>query len=250
MLSKTRMLLAAVLLVSGSTWLAAPARADDRNPPTVIVNPIKLETWNRGSPYTTSAEWVFNVAPGSTPMAPNGPVAGTVPTYVGDFVPLTYGQYTNITGPVAIPSAGLILDNNGWKNPLSTSDATITFVIPNWIDVFPIKFLELQSVYYHPIEEQIGSTSPPLSVIGDKGGLQSTVERKGDQDYELGSLEKHYNFSYYTLQPNPDWEYVVMTVKPGYTISQVVIDTISIPEPATASLLLIAGAACLLRRRR
>lgn len=245
MLNKTRMLLATALLVSGSTWLAAPARADDMNPPNIQVtagnNTIKAETWNRGDPLTTSAEWVFASAPNpSSPLAPDGT---GVPLYVGD--------YRGITGPVAVPGPGLSPSALGWMNT-SATDTTITFNIPNWIDFEPIKYLQVQALYYHPADQQIGSTTPVMSVSGQKNNNGVIVDFKGSFDYEFlpDTLDKHYRFAYYDLQPNPDWESVVIAVKPGYTIGQVVIDTISTPEPATASLLLIAGAVGLLRRRR
>ncbi len=242
---KTSLLLVAALLVSGSAWLAAPARADDMNPPNIQVtagnNTIKAETWNRGDQYSTSAEWVFASAPNpANPLAPDGT---GVPLHVGDF--------HGITGPVAVPGPGLILGTLGWTNT-SATDTTITFDIPNWIDLQPIKYLQIQALYYHPADQQIGSTTPVISVSGQKNNSGVIVDFKGSFDYEFlpDTQDKHYRFAYYDLQPNPDWESVVIAVKPGYTIGQVVIDTISIPEPATASLLLIAGAVGLLRRRR
>ena len=52
------------------------------------------------------------------------------------------------------------------------------------------------------------------------------------------------------LWPNPDWEILTVTLPAETAIDQIFVDTISIPEPATMSLLALGGLALLRRKRR
>jgi hypothetical protein len=57
-------------------------------------------------------------------------------------------------------------------------------------------------------------------------------------------------FEYCTFSPNPDWEKITVTVPPQFTIDQIVVATISIPDPATVGVLGIGIGLAFLRRRR
>ena len=65
--------------------------------------------------------------------------------------------------------------------------------------------------------------------------------------------ETHF-YSDIWMEPNPDWEQIVVTVPLGTVIVEVVVDSVSSPEPATLSLLAFGGLAIggwtLIRRRR
>jgi len=224
-----------------TSLFVATAQALDLFPPNVPVvlgpSTIRPQTWDRGDPGTTSAEWIFATAPDpTTPLAPDGI---DVPLNPGDYNGTDVTTGNPITGPVATPSEGLGIGagGSGWLNT-SDSDATITFTIPDWVDDNPIKYLQVQTLFTEPP----GSTrNPDLSVTGYKDN--SPIDANDDGLLTLGHLYSSsipagslFTLSYYDLTPNPDYEDIVMTVPSGYTISEVVIDTISCPEPSSFAL--------------
>jgi len=229
-------LLAVSLLLTASPWFVASTLADDRNPPNVTTT-VRTVTWQRTDLQTTSAEWLFN----ADPFSPDGlhlQPDGTLKVYSGNYAG------PGITGPVAEPSAGLSLSAaGGWVNN-SNSDATITFTIPDWVDQEPTKLLQIQTRYFAE-----GSGDPPALALQGYKSSPVSANLVGRFGFEI-SPYVYYDFEYFTMSPNPDYEQIVMTVQPGYTVSEVVIDTIAVPEPATAGLLLLAGVIGLLRRRR
>jgi hypothetical protein len=177
---------------------------------------------------------------------------------------LTEGDYAgapfNAGGRTHAEIAGLTWDNltdldGRWNNsnPIGGDNGTITLFIRNWVDLEPIKYLRLQVSYDHPTSSEV----LPISLDGTKDGQPVTTnfiyEVSGNQnafDPPLGTSDQHYRFQLWNLQPNPDWEQINITVPPQYSIDQIVVDAISIPEPATLGVLSIGFAALCLRRRR
>ena len=171
-----------------TSLFVATAQALDLFPPNVPVvlgpSTIRPQTWDRGDPGTTSAEWIFATAPDpTTPLAPDGI---DVPLNPGDYNGTDVTTGNPITGPVATPSEGLGIGagGSGWLNT-SDSDATITFTIPDWVDDNPIKYLQVQTLFTEPP----GSTrNPDLSVTGYKDNSPIDANDDGPPIGKIGHL--------------------------------------------------------------
>ncbi len=213
-----------VICVIGVTaLLTTTARGDDFAPP----------PWVRGDPLTTAAEWEFTV-PGFGPHVPDG---FTVATIVGDSGGIPTASIFG-GGAGSFPTWGPG-DGDGEWLAAGTTPMFIDFDIPNWIDLEPVKFLRIQVTFSGPtpLIAAISAFDPSVgSVIIVPTG--TTLHSPGHILFE------------YSLFPNPDIETFALEVPAGGSVDQVVVDTISIPEPATMSLLGLSGLALLRRRRR
>lgn len=131
------------------------------------------------------------------------------------------------------------------------SDESIDYTIglPNYIDQEPIKFMRIQLSFNFEVSSDdleilvYGGTSPDPGII--TGGSPS------------GSATHHY-FDV-ELRPNPDFEYIGIfwaqddaaggdSIDDPTMMTQIEIDTISIPEPATIAILTL-GSLGLIRKR-
>lgn len=218
---------ALICVVTGAAVLLCGhvALADDLLPP----------SWPRDGQanLSTSAEWEF---------LSSDPATGDEPD--GDEVPLNIGDGGG--NPHMVAGAGMSwvpTDSRGragaWQ--AGPSGGTMDFYVPNWIDQEPIKFIHVQIAFAdlggfgHPNVTGISGFDPTVgTVIGTK-----------DQGISTGP-----NFRYedWRMVPNPDWEWITIDVPAHTMVDQVVIDTISIPEPATMALLALGG--LVLNRRR
>lgn len=133
-----------------------------------------------------------------------------------------------------------------YERGTSTAGGQYMFQIPNFIDEMPIKLLRIQLTW-------VGTTAPPhtISAIGIDGpnvapGIVTfasvpLVFTQPDGGYQYFDLE---------FRPNPDFEFINVQLAPGAELVQVVIDSISLPEPATVGLLALGGLTMLRRRSR
>jgi len=128
--------------------------------------------------------------------------------------------------------------------------------LPNWVDEMPLKLMRVQTHFITPSIEtlvagvgnlqafegpdpvldisELSTTLFPIDVLPDTGSGTPVV----------GVLVQDF-----AMMPNPDWEYLEIYVPEGTAVGQVVIDTVSIPEPATLLLLAVGSLTTLLRRR-
>ncbi len=233
------------------TLFVAPAWADDVYPPNIpVVNDqgvvIRDQTWNRGDPGTTSAEWTFNSEP--NPLVPLAPDGTSVPLNVGDYNGLDATTGNPVTGPVAIPSAGIVLaENGGWNNPSETDTASILFIIPDCVDDQPQKILQWQST--EPSDNEDLATITAYKDGLTIGGI--TGQGKGWAEQGSGPSPYHWVFCY-NIQPNPDYEELNLPLAPGDTVTEFIVDTTSCPEPSSMALVGIGAIgllACGCRRR-
>lgn len=212
---------------------AATVRADDLNPP----------PWQRlgQTNLSTSQEWeFFTNNPG--PFMPDGV---EIPQYYGDGGSNPFQPFLTVSPNMTWGA----FDGDGAWTPQDGAGA-MSISCPNWIDDLERKLLHIQVTYappaagggapavsidsaYDPLGiDHIGRTTPPVStpIAGDPFNRWQRVE-----DWEI--------------LPNPDWENIVIHVPVQTTIDQVIVDTISIPEPG-AAVPLAVGALMLARRRR
>ena len=203
----TRIVMLCGALLGVTEW----AFADDLNPPPY-----------RGGNRSTLAEWDFD-QDGTNPLLPDG----DLPTVVGDFNTALDVAFPNgAPHPSGFANTGLTYNGEGFSN---NDDVThpMTFNIPNWIDLEPFKLLRLQVTYTGP--------TPGTDVFGFLGvvGTADLVSETLVNTVPGTVGQSLYFYQDWELRPNPDWEQVVLFLQPGTFIDQVVIDTISIPEPSS-----------------
>ena len=132
---------------------------------------------------------------------------------------------------------------SGWTLGTTSGTGTIILHVPNNPDPNEIKYIYLQ----------ITSTKAPSSVTpvggGSGGPYTGGTWSTGVPQWQESNGWYTYNWGL-TIEPNPEYEDIAITVPFGTSIDQIVVDTIcTTPEPATMGLLLLGGLA-LLRRRR
>ncbi len=181
------------------------AQADDLFPP----------PW-RGAFRTTVAEWDF-----LTPSS--GFPDGTLPPVVGDG-----GGAPNMT-----PTPGIVWDpvfNGSW---IGDTGGAMQFYIPNWIDNEPWKDFWIQITY------QPNPQLPPPMVSNLVGNPAGQVQQTGAFDIQIDPLNNLWHRTeIWRMFPNPDWETFDIFLGPDVVVTQVVVDTWSVPEPST---FLLAG---------
>jgi len=211
-----------ICLISVTALLATNVRADDFAPPT---------EWVRGDPLSTAMEWEFLTdANGHT--GPDGDTVATVPAPTGSGTVSIYG------GSFGIDPIWSIGDGDGqWSGP-ANEPIFMEFQIENWEDIEPVKFLRIQVTY--------GGPTPSISSIGAIHQTDPvTIVPTGTTSFSTNQILFEYE-----IHPNPFFELFELEIPVGGSVDQVVVDTISMPEPATLSLLALGGLAALRRRRR
>lgn len=212
-----------ICLISVTALLATNALADDFAPPT---------EWVRGDPLSTAMEWEFLTdANGHT--GPDGTTVTTVPTPTGSGTVSIYGGSFGID-PIWSPGDG----DGQWSGP-ANEPIFMEFQIENWEDIEPVKFLRIQVTY--------GGSAPSISSIGaiHQSINPVTIVHTGTTPFSTTQLLFEYE-----MYPNPFFELFELEIPVGGSVDQVVVDTISMPEPATLSVLALGGLAVLKRRIR
>lgn len=122
----------------------------------------------------------------------------------------------------------------------STEDKEYHFDVPNFVDELPLKKVRVQLTWE-------GTTYPSkLNVSGYGYDPEKAFAFSPTLTYSSTPLvftQPDGGYQYFDLEfrPNPDYETVSVYTTPEMELKQVVIDTISIPEPATAVILILGG---------
>ena len=221
---KKALTISLVLLFGGGV-----AMADDFDPPNF-----------RGYPLSYMAQWdMFTAGDFSAGIVPD------LESSVDDADPATYlydGIYTHLDFDSEDGWALTVGGGGGIYNP--QRDATFAANVINWVDWLPEKDLRVQMTYTDD-----GNGPPSITgVTGHgpvSGGEPHTSESLASSGY--GGTQRSWIYSIY---PNPDWEQIEFFLPQGTIVEQIVIDSISMPEPATLALLLLGGLALLRRKAR
>ncbi len=176
------------------------AHADDLFPP----------PW-RGAFRTTVAEWDF-----VTPLS--GAPDGAIIPVVGDGGGV----------PFMTPGPGIVWDpvfNGSW---IGDTGGPMQFHIPNWIDNEPWKDFWIQITY------QPNPQLPPPTVSNLIGNPAGPVQQALVLDVPIDPLNNLWHRTeVWRMFPNPFFENFDIFVAPDVVITQVIVDTWSVPEPST-----------------
>lgn len=206
------------------------SNADNFAPPTWV-----------GQPLSYHAEWDFgNSNDISSPDSEGngGPVTN-------EFLYDLFSTHIDYDGPGWgwVPGDG----DGGITKPGGGSFGINTI---NWVDELPLKYIRIQITYAGNAPDV--PYAQGFSFEGYHGGGVGTIDHGQFIPDPPGAVNVDPNHVYWdlTIQPNPDWEQIVVNVPDGTTIDQIVVDTISIPEPTSLGLLSLGGLLALRRHNR
>ncbi|MEX2113103.1 MAG: PEP-CTERM sorting domain-containing protein [Pirellulales bacterium] len=210
-----------LLAAFGLMLVPATAPADDFAPP----------PWDRAHPNAVTAEWEFS-APAS-PIAPDGPL-----TNVG-----VKGSGTLSTTATIFASGWGAGDGDGGWFFAPDFDGSIYFEVDNVVDLEPVKHMWVQVTHTPGLALGIDPLfAENFSVFGSTPGSISMIPHGPTS-----------TIFFWDIFPNPAAEVFTLHVFSTGEIDQIVVDTISIPEPSTLALAafgLIGLAAWGWRRKR
>jgi hypothetical protein len=206
-------------------WIASWALADDFAPP----------AW-RGGVLSTTQGWEFLTS--QDPLQPDDP---NVPLVIGD------------GGGVPLAQTGAMqwVPHDGDGGLVSAAGGLVGLYIPNWIDFKPYKRMWVQITYVGT-----AATPPILFQFVAQDNVVNTVTVVPDAPTIYPLDPPHVDSGRFgltqgfTLYPNPDWERFEVIVPVGVVLDQIVVDTISVPEPASWVLAICGGSALAVARRR
>ena len=123
---------------------------------------------------------------------------------------------------------------------------TFQAAVINWVDWLPEKHLRVQLTYTDG-----GNGAPTITDVSGYGADPPTGS--GDTPHgtiDVGRVDLDANHFYhdFIILPNPDFELIDFSLPMGTIVEQIVIDSISVPEPVGLGLMGVALLA--LRRRR
>ena len=206
-------------------FVAVPAVAKDYGLP-------DSAPWNRGYPGSTYQHWQFSSSTSNTPDDYNNPYGD--PSFEFES-PSNWGWNPSMPGPDGP-------DVSAWTLGTESGTGTLILHVPNNPDPNEIKyiFLQITSTKFPTVTPVGGGSGGPYTSGTWPTGVGSVQEDNGWYTYNWGL----------TIEPNPEYEDIVIDVPFDTSIDQIVVDTICTPEPATMALLAIGGLVTLLKRKR
>ena len=117
----------------------------------------------------------------------------------------------------------------------------------NVIDFRAYKDIWVQITYDNPFGLLVPTTVADITAFDNEVGSNVTASRLYSQT-STGPAGTVYLAEMWRLSPNPDWETINIWVTTTMSVDQIVVDTISVPEPAALLLLGLGG--LLLRHRK
>ena len=219
-----------IFAMAGVLMGAGVAGADDFSPP----------EWDRNDPYAMTAEWEFTSD--INPVSPDGESGITNLANGGGHI-----TQATISGPPWGGESPIWQPGDGDGEWYFPEGGLITIEMDNVIDFMPYNDLWGQITYRNPMGLLVAPTVLDITAFDNEVGSNVAATFQYSQgSYGPGTTE--YYAAMWRLSPNPDWETIIIEVPITMTVDQIVVDTISVPEPATLLLLSLGG--LLLRRRK
>jgi len=170
---------------------------------------------------TARAEFVNGREFANRPSYAGDPNSIFIEWDTGDFVEFEYNQkwYPLTEVNAGEPSLQIL--------PGEPDGEIYSFFVPNFVDELARKEMRIHVAYagFLPTIEQVGGGDTVSYFLDHVIGVSDHPDADG------------YFYEDWKLFPNPDFEYVEIHVPVESTLVQVVIDSVSIPEPGTLSLL-------------
>lgn len=217
----------AIMAISG-----LPAMADIFAPPDYA-----------GDPLSYHAEWEFNIP---QPIGANDPDSeSNGGPNNGEFLYDRFGTHIDVTG------TGWVWDIADGDGGMVNSNEASSFAINtiNWVDEEPEKFIRVQLTYIGLAPTVTGANGYRYDPY--HGGLEPTTTDLGWWNADPAvNVDPTHLYSDIYMQPNPDWEQIVVDVPMGTIIDEVVVDSISIPEPSAIVMILMSGGGLIFARSR
>lgn len=189
---------------------ASLATADDFMPP----------DW-RGDPLSVMVEWDFIADFNPDPMniLPDQLVT------VGDGIHPLGTAWTHAHASDSVHWAD---DPNQPGDGVAMTDSVpgeIDFFLVNWTDDYEFKHIWIQITY--------GGEGVPFvtEVVGPNPDDNSWTNPTFGYPRDMFDVDPNHRVEYWMLMPNPDREHIYIHIPPYTWVDQVVIDTISTPEP-------------------
>jgi hypothetical protein len=196
------------------------------------------QPWYRGLPLSYYAEWEFTNGP--------LPTIGIPPELESDGGPKNNEFLYDLFGThIDLDGGGWTWDpadgDGGMVNPGRPGSFGINTI--NWVDEEPLKYIRVQITHIGPAPIVVGASGYKYDPYHDPGNPPITSDLGAFPAGPSIVVDANHFYSDILMWPNPDWEQIVVDVPMGTIIDEIIVDTISIPEPASVGLLLIALAA-------
>ncbi|MGD8452115.1 MAG: PEP-CTERM sorting domain-containing protein [Phycisphaerae bacterium] len=219
---------AIVLLLAGATT----ARAIDwwGGPP----------TWQRGVEGSTYQMWEFSIEGYLAPDEYNNPYGGSSLSLQGPFI---WGD--DFVAPTELSETGFVDGYHLYHEEAPAHSYPIQIVLPNSIGSDMEKYVFVQiTMTDAPLDVSISAAGPDTYTceLWDTGlmPVDHPDPAPFDGDWVTYAIGAH-------ITPSPAVEFIVIDIPWNTVIDQIVVDTISIPEPSSLALIGLASVA-LLRR--
>ena len=195
----------------------------------------------QGGPLWYHAEWTYFTnldVTGEPPDSENWQDDTDPATYLYDGFD-THLDFDHANGWE--PTGSAENPNDKFWNP--DRDARFAANVINWVDWMPEKWLRVEIF-------AVDGGNGPLTITGVTGyGPVSGGDPHVAQLVGHVPIGNNNFYEDWIITPNPDWEQIEFFLPQGTKVDAIYIDTISVPEPATLSLLAV-GLLVLLKRRR
>lgn len=209
------------LLALTATLVPAITYADDFAPP----------PWLRTHPNAITAEWEF-LTPANPNSPPDGPLSNVLIKGSGT---APGGTSALITGAGGL-GWGIGDGDGGWFFP---AGGDILFRVDNVVDLEPVKHIRVQVTHTPGLFLGIDPLAAFNSVA--TGSLPGPITTT--------PFDSMHTFFDWDMFPNPPWEDFRLLVSGQGEIDQVLIDTISIPEPTSGFMIVLAVFGAITARR-
>ena len=214
-----------VFLIAAMALGVLSAVADNFAPPEYVGNPLSYH-----------AEWEFASNPFPTDGIPRdsesdgGPKNGEYLYSLAGGTHIDFDDSSDWVWNIADGNGGIVNTNRAASFAINTI---------NWVDDEPDKSIRVQITYQGQAPTVVGAT-----------GYEGANSFGPFAPYSTVNWDSTHLYSDIAMQPNPDWEQIEVFVPMGTVVDEIVVDSISIPEPSVIVMVLMSGGGLFFVRRK